>query len=194
MRSTIKDRKREIAIAQDMTEKRPNGRPAYVCLLEKRCGNCGSIKQLSDYRRTPSKFDGRETVCKVCERPRRAGRGWSGIRTPEQRRALEARLRLDANFLLNKRMRNSIRKALAGGKSGRRWESLVGYSLANLVTHLESRFLQGMSWSNIGKWHIDHRKPKSLFDASQIRECWALSNLQPLWAIDNLRKGSRLAA
>ncbi|KVU21222.1 hypothetical protein WK62_19750 [Burkholderia ubonensis] len=45
-----------------------------------------------------------------------------------------------------------------------------------------------------GEIHIDHRRPQSSFDlndADQVRACWALSNLQPLWARDNLTKGAR---
>lgn len=48
-----------------------------------------------------------------------------------------------------------------------------------------------MSWDNYGDWHIDHRKPCSLFDLSKKSEqlkCFNYTNLQPLWAIDNLRK------
>jgi hypothetical protein len=161
-------------------------------MLEKACGTCGEIKLLADYRKA-KRFDGRETVCKVCERPRRSGRGWSGKATQAARIRYEELQRGNPAFVLSKRMANSIRKALAGLKDGRAWEGLVGYSLADLVAHLESRFAPGMSWSNIGEWHIDHKTPKSLFDAAQVRECWALSNLQPLWAIDNLRKGDRLA-
>jgi hypothetical protein len=87
--------------------------------------------------------------------------------------------------------------SLKGKKAGCRWESLVGYTLARLMRHLERKFAPGMSWGNIGKWHIDHKRPRSSFvydspDDPQFQACWALKNLQPLWAIDNLSKGARL--
>jgi hypothetical protein len=50
-----------------------------------------------------------------------------------------------------------------------------------------------MTWDNYGEWHIDHIKPRVLFDnriAEQALRCWALTNLQPLWAADNMAKGS----
>lgn len=78
--------------------------------------------------------------------------------------------------------------------------SYVGYTADQLREHIESLFLPGMTWGNYGKWHIDHRKPLAKFafvlpdgsiDEGAIREASALSNLQPLWAVDNLSKGAR---
>lgn len=87
----------------------------------------------------------------------------------------------------------AIRKALADRKAGRTWESIVGFTLSELMTHLERRFMPGMTWANFGQWEIDHIRPKSSFDFSSrndeaCRACWALENLQPLWMSDNRRK------
>lgn len=66
---------------------------------------------------------------------------------------------------------------------------LLGYSALELKNHIEKQFTDGMSWINYGKWHIDHKKPVSLFDKSEkVAIVNALSNLQPLWALDNLKK------
>ena len=60
---------------------------------------------------------------------------------------------------------------------------LLGYSVIDLKTHLESLFTDGMSWDNYGEWHIDHIKPVVSFDSeTPINIVNALSNLQPLWA------------
>jgi hypothetical protein len=98
--------------------------------------------------------------------------------------------------LIDNRMRTSVRKALQGGKRGRAWELLVGYSLDDLMTRLERQFTEGMSWANVGEWHIDHIRPRSSFNYSspddpEFKQCWSLENLQPLWARDNLVKGDR---
>lgn len=72
--------------------------------------------------------------------------------------------------------------------------ALVGCSLDELRRKLESQFFPGMSWANYGEWHIDHRKPCASFDLVDPREqatCFHWSNLQPLWALDNLSKGTR---
>ena len=86
-------------------------------------------------------------------------------------------------------------RSLKDKKGGRSWETLVDYTLKELMDHLETNFLEGMSWDNYGNWHIDHIKPVSSFninsfDSDDFRECWELTNLQPLWAEDNLKKGS----
>ena len=99
----------------------------------------------------------------------------------------------DPQFKLNGNMARSIRLALKGKKAGGKWETLVGYTLKDLVKHIEKQFEPWMTWQNYGKWHIDHIRPKSFFkfkniESSEFRKCWALSNLQPLEAIENLRK------
>ena len=68
---------------------------------------------------------------------------------------------------------------------------LIGCTMAELKAYLATKFVEGMSWDNHGKWHIDHIRPISSFsmaDASQRAMCWHYSNLQPLWAKDNLSK------
>jgi len=70
---------------------------------------------------------------------------------------------------------------------------LLGYSAQNLKEHLESKFLEGMSWDNRSQWHIDHIIPVSSFDKSEkLSVVNSLENLQPLWAKDNLIKGSKI--
>ena len=87
-----------------------------------------------------------------------------------------------------------IRQALKGRKAGRCWEILIGYTLNDLIKHLEKQFNNEMTWYNYGSyWHIDHIKPKSLFhyataENDEFKKCWALSNLQPLEASKNREK------
>jgi hypothetical protein len=72
---------------------------------------------------------------------------------------------------------------------------LIGCSKEELIQHLESQFKDGMCWQNwsLNGWHIDHIRPVSSFDLSdpaQVKECFHFSNLQPLWAIENLQKSN----
>lgn len=71
---------------------------------------------------------------------------------------------------------------------------LVGCTLPELKAHLESSFAPGMGWGNWGRrgWHVDHVRPLVSFDLTQqeeVRKAMHYSNLQPLWAVDNLKKG-----
>ena len=82
-------------------------------------------------------------------------------------------------------------------KAGCIWEKLVGYKVEQLKQHLESRFTEGMTWENYGKWHIDHIVPIAFFkfdspDDVEFKMCWRLENLQPMWAKDNMSKSNKI--
>lgn len=85
------------------------------------------------------------------------------------------------------------------GEKAYRTIDLTGCSIQKLITHLESKFLPGMTWENHGRhgWHIDHIIPCAAFDLTdpeQQKACFHYTNLQPLWAKDNLKKGAKLIA
>ena len=66
-----------------------------------------------------------------------------------------------------------------------------------LWKHLELTFKPGMTRENHGKWHVDHIRPCSSFDLSKPEEqakCFHYTNLQALWAHENLSKGSKYVA
>ncbi len=74
--------------------------------------------------------------------------------------------------------------------------ALLGYTIEELMNHLEQQFTSGMTWDNYGEWHVDHKKPMTLFeftstDDEGFKDCWCLNNLQPLWELENLSKGTR---
>ena len=82
-------------------------------------------------------------------------------------------------------------------KARRRTQDLLGYTIEALRDHLERLFLPGMTWDNYGEWQIDHIRPLRLCQATaptdrDFKQFWALTNLQPLWKEDNLRKGSKV--
>lgn len=106
--------------------------------------------------------------------------------------------KVKTEFRLTSSVRAGIVKGMRKGfKSARKTFDLLGYTVDELRTHLEKKFLPGMSWDNYGEWHIDHIIPKNAFnyetpDDIDFKKCWALSNLQPLWAFDNISKHARL--
>jgi hypothetical protein len=105
--------------------------------------------------------------------------------------------RLEQGAKLCDAMKAGIYLALKGKKNGRKWESLVDYTLEELMAHLERQFLPGMSWDNYGEWHLDHIIPRAAHcyqDSTDpdFQRCWALENLQPLWAKDNKVKSAKI--
>ena len=77
---------------------------------------------------------------------------------------------------------------------GRRLEKLLGCTKAELMVHIERQFAPGMGWDNYGEWHVDHKRPLASFDLGdpgQLQEAMHFSNLQPLWAAENMAKGAR---
>jgi hypothetical protein len=130
--------------------------------------------------------------------PYNKGNNWRDNYTPEEVREIIAKRARDfrkrsVRQRINESMGAMVYQALKENKKGRKWESFVGYTLDDLMKHLENQFKDGMSWDNKGEWHIDHIIPRSHFhftspEDSEFKECWALTNLQPLWAEDNLRK------
>ena len=107
----------------------------------------------------------------------------------KERRQTDTEFRLSGN--LRTRLNIALKKGV-GKKCGSTLE-LTGCTWAELRSHLESQFAEGMTWENYGLygWHVDHIKPCNSFDLtidSQQRECFHYTNLQPLWAEDNLKK------
>ncbi|MCW5706753.1 hypothetical protein [Shinella sp.] len=138
-------------------------------------------------------------ISEIRER-QRADRAKNPEKHREKQRRFYAKNKDSAKRKLDNGMCRSIHSTITrGSKGGRSWEVLVGYTSVELIAHIESLFLPGMTWDNYGRhgWHIDHIIPKSKFnyqtpDHIDFGRCWSLANLQPLWAYDNLSKKDRL--
>ncbi len=126
-----------------------------------------------------------EKYCPKCRRRK-------NIRAIRQR----TRYATDATYRLGKVLRGRIAAALKGkAKKSHSTVELLGCSIDEARRRIESMFLPGMTWENHGAWHIDHIRPCASFDLTdpmQQRECFDISNIQPLWAEDNLRKGTTI--
>ena len=105
------------------------------------------------------------------------------------------RMRSDTHYMVRQKVSDRIRKALKAGYGNKSKSCFhyIGCSVPQLRQNLEAKFTDGMTWDNHGEWHIDHIKPCAAFDLTcerQQRECFNYTNLQPLWAVDNLTKGA----
>lgn len=113
-----------------------------------------------------------------------------------KRRWTARKLKFDLKFYLTCKIRHRIREAIKRGarsKKAGKTIQLLGCSFPELKIHIENQFTKGMSWGLVmtGRIHLDHRRPCASFnlvDPEQQKLCFHYTNLQPLWATDNLRK------
>jgi DNA-directed RNA polymerase subunit RPC12/RpoP len=120
---------------------------------------------------------------------------------PTGRPAWNKKIKDPLQIKLRQRVSRRLRHAFKGRnifKSFQKTFDILGYSVNDLKKHLESKFYDGMTWENIGQWHIDHVVPDSWFQYSSIedagfKESWKLNNLQPMWAEENIKKNNNYA-
>ena len=98
---------------------------------------------------------------------------------------------------IGKNLRSRIINALVRQDSvkSKRIRELIGTTIPELQKHLERQFKSGMTWENYGKWHVDHILPLASFDLTKSEEqekAFHYTNLQPLWAKENLSKHNKI--
>lgn len=140
--------------------------------------------KLSKYSRTKNKEWFQKNKKRVCEN-------------------IKERNRTDPNFSLIRRIRGRHRSALVrylktkNCKKVDKTLNLLGCSAHDFKTYIESLFRDGMAWDKLlnSEVHLDHIRPCSSFDLSKPedqRACFHYTNIQPLWAVDNLKKGDKM--
>ncbi len=172
---------------------------------KKICRGCGKEFII----KTRRKYNYKKGFCSKCAKKQwehnnlengRKRKKWWLQRNPEYANRYYKQLRKESpKYHLDCNMGTLICQSLKDKKGGRRWESLVSYTLKELMERLENQFDDKMNWDNYGSyWTVDHIKPRSLFkytfpEDPEFKECWALKNLQPLERIANLRKSNTFA-
>jgi len=107
--------------------------------------------------------------------------------------------RTNLKYNLSRKICDAIYKSLKRGTKDNHWETLVGYTLNDLIKRLKRTMPRGYSWQDYfeGKLHVDHIIPISAFnfdkpEHTDFKRCWTLSNLQLLPAKENLIKHNKL--
>lgn len=170
----------------------------YLCICKEcRKKPCSEYYQNNKQQSNESKKTCRQKNInhyRAIQRKRRAERKEELNAANRLKRILNPQFRVREN--MSRRMNYSLHaRNLTKNKIS--WIELVGYDLQELKAHLEKQFTKEMSWENYGSyWHIDHIKPDSRFiyesvEDIEFKKCWALSNLQPLKAEDNLKKSNK---
>lgn len=170
------------------------------------CTGCRIAKDLACFSKCARGAGGLQAKCKECnasyyrnhsDRVKARVRAWTKANrrevTASQCRYANERYRSDPNFKLAVVLRRRLAHALKGGfRSGSAVRDL-GCAVEELKKYLESKFQPGMTWENWSStgWHIDHIRPLASFDLTdraQFLQACHYTNLQPLWAAENIRK------
>jgi len=106
------------------------------------------------------------------------------------------RILIDPEFKLLITLRSRLYSALKSKNAHKnvRTLDLTGCTISYLMGYLEAKFTEGMTWEKYGEFHIDHIQPCAKFNLLNEEEqhkCFHYTNLQPLWAKDNLIKGAK---
>ena len=184
----------------------------------KQCSKCKKHRLIEDFWKNKTTKDGLEYACKFCKNNYTAknadrikkyqakyrecnreklnghNRNYGKANRKLLSKKEKERKQNDVCFKLTKRLRTRLWCAIKNNQKKGSAIGDLGCSVEELKQYLEDRFLPGMSWENYGEWHIDHIKPLSRFnlmDRSQVKLACHYTNLQPLWAVDNLAKGSK---
>jgi hypothetical protein len=191
-------------------------------MIKKICTKCNIEKDICGFQKDKTKNDGHYSSCKECKltyrRENKVLVNVSAKRLRDLKKEINPELFHFKNnerskkyynhnkkeiyfkkskklsYRLNNAVRGRIRNFLKSinTKKNNKTFNIVGCSPEYLKEHLENKFIDGMSWDNYGKWHIDHIIPLSSADSEDgTYKLCHYSNLQPLWARDNLKKGNK---
>lgn len=187
----------------------------------KTCKKCHNKQPYSNFSKCKSLKDGLQSKCKECQSQEyRSKKDYWSVKEKENRKKnsklreeyaknyfqknkakilkqRKERFKRDPKAkmaaVLRTRLYEAVFKNSGGNKGSMKY--LLGCSIDDLLIHLENQFVEGMSLSNHGEWHIDHIIPCASFDLTDIeqqKKCFHYTNLQPLWAKDNISKGAKL--
>ncbi len=173
----------------------------------KSCTKCKIPKDLAEFSLARSRKDGRQAKCKACDAEyAEAHRESKGVYLKSYYREHRDKWSAYGKTAAVRNRAPSPRKKIATALRSRLWQAIktearsgsavrdLGCTIPELKTYLESQFRPGMTWENWSRtgWHVDHKKPLASFDLTdrkQLLEAVHFTNLQPLWAVENLAKG-----
>ena len=168
------------------------------------CKECGVAKTYDEFNNSKYGKHGKASKCKECiSRIRisykvenedyikaRNRKNYSKVKDRINKQNRKRR-KEDPIYKLKGRVRYAIYRYIKD-KGGRSSIDILGCEIDKLKEHLTEQFSEGMTWDNHGEWHIDHIIPLSSANTKEeVIKLNHYTNLQPLWAKDNLSKGAK---
>ena len=165
------------------------------------CSKCNVEKPLGEFHKDPRQRFGVRPDCKECKRKKnKKGYEKNKDRRMEYKKEQMRRYRKDPVFRMRECVSRHVRIAMMSESMNKRLPTFdhLPYTPKELMEHIESQFDDKMSWDNYGTyWHVDHIYPQSLlpydsYEHPNFLRCWALDNLRPLEARENMSKGNKV--
>ncbi len=188
-------------------------------MKNKICSKCKIEKSITEFYKRNNTKNGCQPKCKSCERiytenhkedirqykklwarrmreNKKNDNNWKEKRRRYTRIYEVNRRKYDLNFRLLHNLRTRLNIAINRNIKSMKTMKLLGCTVKQLKQYLQNQFKKGMSWNNYGikGWHIDHIIPCSKFDLTNVKQqkqCFHYTNLQPLWAKENMIKGGK---
>ena len=160
-------------------------------IKEKTCSDCKAIKAIELFDKDKSYNSGYKAYCSDCRRKRSKSSQDKRINKYHE----------DAAQKMHCILRTRIQTALTKIKTKKDFPTmqLTGCDIKQLCNHIQSQFVEGMTWQNHGKgkdkWNLDHILPCRMFkltDPHEQKRCFHFTNLQPLWEVDNAAKSGKV--
>ena len=145
----------------------------------------------------------RNNIEKKKERDRKYRMNNRDIRRKNEKNRYENDLKFNINTKMRRGINQSLKKTkcIRNRKNGRPWETIVEYTINDLIKRLRKTIPEGYTWKDFlyGKLHIDHIIPIAVFNFNRpehmdFKKCWALKNLRLLPAKENIIKRNKLGS
>ncbi len=165
--------------------------------MVKVCSKCGVEKKYSEFHKGRTHKYGIKKQCKSCVKEyykeyyqeNKAKAKKIAIEYQRERRKIDPLYKMKVNL----RSRTSVAFKKKGYSKNTKTQEMLGVDWEVVKKHIERKFKKGMNWDNYVKWHIDHIIPLSSAKTSErLKQLCHYTNLQPLWAKDNLSKSNKI--
>lgn len=171
----------------------------------KKCTMCERFRSKALFYKNKNSTDKLEHRCKICRGVKKAEVGTTYFQRHKKEMMdnhsayVKRRNKVDPFFLLSNNLRTRLSMAIKvkSWHKDSKFKEYIGCGKDELIKHIESQWKVGMNWENYGNkagsWNIDHIYPlsKAATELELIKLCH-FSNLQPMWSIDNYKKGNRI--
>jgi hypothetical protein len=170
----------------------------------KNCIKCNIEKEYINFSKDKSRNDGYSNKCKICykeyqqqnkEIVNKATSKWSKNNKEQRNEYFKNRKLTEPLFKLRCNLSTLIWVSLKrnGYSKNSKTYNILGCTISEFKQYLENKFTKGMNWQNNGEWHLDHIYPTSLAkDKEELLKLNHYTNFQPLWAVDNIKKGNKI--